>query len=241
MGIERTLTNRARRSLLLLGRPGPISREDFEKMKFDRVYDPRSTMFTRVVDPLLATFAPRTADETKALDLLRGWNGEAQESSPAATIAILTYKDVDPEMHGDGDPVLRDPADALRNTAAWLVAGYGKVDVPLGDVQRLRRGDLDLPLGGGPDVLNAAYTRREDHHLIGTQGDSYVLLVDFTDAGPRSRSIIQYGASQNRASPHFADQAGMFVDHELKPCWRSLDEIRAHAEREYVPGQEAAP
>jgi acyl-homoserine lactone acylase PvdQ len=161
----------------------------------------------------------------------------ADDSSPAATIAILTYKDVDPEMHGDGDPTLPNPADALRDTVRWLVAGYGRVDVPLGEVQRLRRGDVDLPLGGGPDVLNAAYTRRDGRHLIGTQGDSYVLLVDFTDAGPRSRSIINYGASSKRASPHFADQAPLFVRREQKPAWRTIEDVRAHLEREYSPGQ----
>jgi acyl-homoserine-lactone acylase len=237
MGIEHTLTNRARRSLVLLGKEGLISSDDFTRMKFDRDYDVHSTMFTRVITPLLSTFTPATPDESRALDLLRAWNGEADASSPAATIAILTYKDVDPDMHGDGDPVLPNPADAFRDTVRWLVAGYGRVDVPLSEVQRLRRGDVDLPLGGGPDVLNAAYSRREGTHLVGTQGDSYVLLVDFTDAGPRSRSIINYGASSKRASPHFADQAPLFVRRELKPAWRSLDDLRAHLEREYSPGE----
>ena len=237
MGIEHTLTNRARRSLALLGRDGPISADDFVRMKFDRVYDRQGTIFTRVVDPLLATFEPRTKDETRALDLLRAWDGATEESSPAATLAILTYKAAVPEMHGEGDPELPDVAAAFRDSIRWLVASHGRVDVPLGEVQRLRRGDVDLPLGGGPDIMNAAYTRRESGHLVGTQGDSYVLLVDFTDAGPRSRSIINYGASSRPGSPHFADQAPLFVRHELKPAWRTTEEIRAHLEREYHPGE----
>ncbi len=240
MGIEHKLTNRARRSLALLGRDGataPISEEEFERIKFDRVYDRQSTMFTLVLAPLLATFVPATPDESRALELLRGWNADADPESAAATLAILTYKDVDPAMRGEGDPAFTDPAEALRDTVRWLVAGYGRVDVPLGQVQRLRRGAVDLPLGGGPDVLNAAYTKREGHHLVGTQGDSYVLLVDFTAAGPRSRSIINYGASSNRASPHFADQAPLFVRRALKPVWRTLDDVRAHLEREYAPGE----
>jgi acyl-homoserine-lactone acylase len=235
MGIEHSLTNRARRSLALFGRGGPIAPEDFVKIKFDRVYDRASDMFTRVVGPLVASFVPKTKDEARALELLRGWDGAAEESSPAATLAILTYKAA--VSCGEGDPDLPDPAAALRDSIHWLVASHGRVEVPLGEVQRLRRGALDLPLGGGPDVLNAAYTRRGAGHLIGTQGDSYVLLVDFTDDGPRSRSIINYGASSRPASPHFADQAPLFVRRELKPAWRTEEEIRAHLEREYHPGE----
>jgi penicillin amidase/acyl-homoserine-lactone acylase len=238
MGIERYQTNRARRSLALLGRPGPISAEDFVQMKFDRAYDRDSKMFTEVVAPLVTTFAANGPEEARALELLRAWDGVADEASAGATIAILTYKAVDPEIRGEGDPAIVDPAAALRDTVAWLVRHHGRVEVPLGEVQRLRRGKVDLPVGGGPDVLNATYSRREGGSLVGTQGDSYILLVDFTDAGPRSRSISNYGASNRPGSPHYADQAPLFVRHELKPTWRTPEELHAHLEREYHPGEE---
>jgi penicillin amidase/acyl-homoserine-lactone acylase len=237
MGIEHFLTNRARRSLALLGRPGKISEDDFVAMKFDRVYDPQSTMFTSVVAPLRSGFKATTKDEEQALTLLRGWNGAADDSSPAATLAILTYKSLSVEARGEGDPMITDPGAALRDSIHWLVQEHGRVDVPLGEVQRLHRGRLDLPLGGGPEVLNAAYTKREGASLVGTQGDSYILLVDFTDQGPRSRSIDVYGASNRPESPHYADQSPLFVRRELKPAWRTPEEIRAHLEREYHPGE----
>jgi acyl-homoserine lactone acylase PvdQ len=113
---------------------------------------------------------------------------------------------------------------------------YGRVDVPLGTVQRLRRGAVDLPLGGGPDVLNAAYTRKsDDGHLVGIQGDSYILIAAFGQDGVSSQSIHQYGASNRPDSKHYADQAPLFVQRKLKPALRREADIRAQLEREYTP------
>jgi hypothetical protein len=42
----------------------------------------------------------------------------------------------------------------------------------------------------------------------------------------------------NSRSKHFADQAPLFVRHQMKPVWRTETEVRAHLEREYVPGNE---
>ena len=238
LGIEHRLSNRARRSLTLLGTDAKLSEADFLAMKWDRAYDRESTMYTLVVRPLVDGYTPRTDDERAALELLRGWNGVADESSEGATIAILTDKAADTVMRSLGDPHFADAADAFADTVKWLKSGYGTVHVPLGTVQRLRRGKTDLPIGGGPDVLNATYAAREsDHHLVGNQGDSYILLVDFAADGMHARSISNYGASAHPESPHYADQAPLFVKHETKPAWRTESEIRAHLERAYRPGE----
>jgi penicillin amidase/acyl-homoserine-lactone acylase len=106
-------------------------------------------------------------------------------------------------------------------------------------VHRLRRGDVDLPIGGGPDTLNAVYARPAgDGRLVGVAGDSYVLLVEWDREGRvRSRSVHQYGsATLDPRSPHYADQAPLFARRQLKPVWLDEDDIRAHLEREYRPG-----
>jgi acyl-homoserine-lactone acylase len=112
------------------------------------------------------------------------------------------------------------------------------VDVPLGEVQRLRRGTVDLALGGAPDVLNATYTKRAGGRLVGTQGDSLVLIVDFLPGGAQSESVQPYGASSRPSSPHYADQAPLFVAHRLKPTLRASEDLAQHTERSYHPGEE---
>ncbi len=238
LGVEAAQTNRARRSLALLGTGEKLSREGFLKMKWDRAYDPSSAIFSAAVRPLLDGFSPQSAEEKRAIELLRGWDGTADEASPAAAVAMLTYRLLDPHLRSEDDPKVAGAPAALREALRFLSAGTGRVDVPLGEVQRLRRGAVDLPLGGGPDVLNATYTKRVGGRLLGTQGDSLVLIVDLGPDGARSESIQPYGASNRPASAHYADQAPLFVTRRLKPTWRAPEELAQHTERSYHPGEE---
>jgi acyl-homoserine-lactone acylase len=51
-----------------------------------------------------------------------------------------------------------------------------------------------------------------------------------------SHSIQPYGAAVSRpTSPHYSDQAPLFVRHELKPVWFSTAELKGHIERIYRP------
>ncbi len=238
-GIETRQSNRSLRSLALLGGDKPLSRADFLRMKWDRKYDPASRMYSLAIRPLLAGFVPADEDEKTAIELLRTWDGTVDESSHTAALAIMTYKILDPDIHGESEPKITEPAAALREVIHFLKKGYGRVDPPLGEVQRLRRGATDLPLGGGPEVLNAAYSKRVDGHLVGTQGDSLVMIVEFSANGVQSESVEQYGDSNRRGAAHYADQAPLFVAHRLKPTWRDPAELAKHTERSYAPGEEA--
>jgi acyl-homoserine-lactone acylase len=113
--------------------------------------------------------------------------------------------------------------------------------VAWGEVNRLRRGPVDAPLGGAPDTLRAVYGRDAgDGRLQGVAGDSYILLVEWDREGRvASRSVNPYGSAvRDPRSPHYADQAPLFARQQLRPVWFDEPEIRAHLEREYRPGEE---
>lgn len=238
--IEREETNRSLRTLKLLGGSAPISREAFLTMKWDRRYDPQAPIYPKLFTPLLATYQPQNEDEAKALDLLRAWDGNTEEDSVGASVAALAIRHVFYYSDLDGDGMLtKDPVDAFRRSVRFLKQQHGRVDIPLGTLQRLRHGKgrtaIDLPLGGGADILNAAYTKKVGGHLVGIQGDSYVLFVEFTADGPRSQSIHQYGSSLRDNSPHYSDQAALFVKRQLKDSYFREEDLAKNTESSYQP------
>lgn len=108
----------------------------------------------------------------------------------------------------------------------------------------LRRGGLDLGLGGGPDCLRALDPElQNDGRYKAINGDCYFMMVEWNQAGEvHSESIHQFGAATIDAeSPHYADQAPLFAEERMKPVLLTEDAVRAHLAREYRPGDFTTP
>ena len=127
----------------------------------------------------------------------------------------------------------------MSDVITELKAHFGRLDPRWGEVNRLRRGTVDLPVDGGPDTFRAIYGRIDpDGRYRAFNGDSYIMFVDWDRAGRlSSRSVHQFGAATLDAkSPHYADQAPMFAAHETKPVLFTEAELAGHIERDYRPG-----
>ena len=137
------------------------------------------------------------------------------------------------------------PADAvaaLRKAAQTLMQHFGRLDPEWGEVNRLRRGKLDLPAGGGPDTLRAIESTVEpgaDGKFEANKGDTLIIFVEWGPSGKvHAESIHQFGsATLDASSPHYADQAPLYQRQEMKPVWLDEAEVRQHLEREYRPGR----
>jgi len=236
LGIEDAMTNRALRALELFGGDESITREEFDRYKFDVTYSTASIVASRLAQ-LLAAPPPDDALARDALALLRGWDRAATGQSRASALAIMTL--VPPDDDGSA-PTTEALVERLAAAARKMQSHFGRLDVPWEDVLRLRRGAVDLGLFGGPDLLHAVYGRPlDDGRIVGDAGDSYILLVEWDPQGRvSSRSIHPYGsATLDATSPHYADQAPLFAAGQLKPVWLDEADIRAHLEREYRPGE----
>jgi acyl-homoserine-lactone acylase len=127
---------------------------------------------------------------------------------------------------------------ALAAAVKATTAKYGKLDVAWGDVHRLRRGDLDVPIGGyaeqalgdfGPFRV-IGYDPPKDGKRVAAFGDSYVFAVEFTTP-PTAYSILAYSQSSDPKSPHHADQSALFAREGWKPAWFTEEDIAKNLER----------
>ena len=236
LGIETDTTNRGTRAVELMGQDGKISEADLHSIKYDTGISRLSWAARWYED--IAKVDPK-GDKTliDAQALLGRWNWRFDGKDPAEALAAILLR-AGQAWHYPRK-AKTDPREELTKATAYLVKHFGRLDPPLGDVLRLRRGSVDLPLDGAPDVLRAASTWDEakDGRLVVKHGDSFIMFMAWDTKGRVSSTSIQpYGAATTRpTSPHYADQAPLFVKHLTKPVYFHPADLRGNVERVYRP------
>ncbi len=236
-GIETKLTNRARRTVALYTPDQQISEEEFLLYREDIYYAPESTA-RLLVDELLQQDFSAEPELTAAQDILKNWEGSTAKSDKAAALAVLTATRAKGYLLRDN---LMDPVEALRSVVTDLQKHYGKLDPEWGNVNRLKRGDTNLPLAGAPDILRAIYFRdtlAEEGQLTAVAGDTYILYADWSNQEEVTiKTVHQFGsATLDTTSPHYDDQAPLFAEQKYKDVSLSLDELLKEASRDYTVG-----
>jgi acyl-homoserine lactone acylase PvdQ len=242
MGVETQETNRSLRSRDLLSMDEDLTFEELAAIKWDMTYHPDSVVGK------LAGRLPELIDGqdlAAAVHLVAEWDREADPDDPVTALMITTVAelldqgvDLNASQMGEAEVTNAELRTAFAAAVASLQEHFGRIDPPWSEVNRLVRGDVDLGLGGGPDLLHAVYGELVDGRFEGVAGDGYVMQVAFlADGTIVSKSVHQFGsATLDEESPHFADQAPLFVERRLKPVWYDEADILANLEREYRPG-----
>jgi penicillin amidase/acyl-homoserine-lactone acylase len=236
MGIQTNMTNRAYRAEETFGADRAISAEAFRAYKFDLAYSPRSDL-ARMIAEVTAVDPGRDADLRQAQALLNAWDRRTDVHSRAAALAVLMAVAVKPD---DGGPDAMAPIVALQAAIRTLKTHFGRIDPEWGQVNRIRRGALDLPIDGGPDIYRAVYgAPQKDGTLTAVAGDTLIMFVTWDRAGRlSSQSIHQFGsATQDAGSPHYADQTPLFAAMRTKPVLFTKDQLAGNIEASYRPGE----
>jgi acyl-homoserine-lactone acylase len=239
MGLQTNMTNRALRAEETFGADAAITDQAFRAYKFDIAYSARSDM-AKVVAFVVALDPKGDADVVAAQRLLRTWDRRTNIESRAAALAVLTALPMADDLEAGRMPNPRAPLLAAIRT---LRTHFGRIDPTWGQINRIMRGRVDLPIDGGPDTYRAVYGEPQgDGRLKAMAGDTFIMFVTWDRAGKlSSESIHQFGsATLDTRSPHYADQTPLFVAMKTKPVLFTEDQLAGHIEEDYAPGERRA-
>jgi penicillin amidase/acyl-homoserine-lactone acylase len=237
MGIQTNMTNRAWRAIETFGDDEKITAQKFHDYKFDLGYSVHSDVAKEIAE-VTAIDPKGDAELAQAQAILRHWNRRTDIHNRGAALAVLMGVRVAPEE--EGGPRKMAPLPALREAMALLQAHFGRLDPEWGEVNRFRRGSLDRPIDGGPDVYRAVYgLPQSDGTLTAVDGDTFIMFVTWDKNGKlSSESVHQFGsATIDQNSRHYADQSPLFLAMKLKPVLFTYDQLKGHVEADYTPGE----
>jgi acyl-homoserine-lactone acylase len=240
MGYEMYENNRSRRFMELIAPLGKITWDDFKRIKYDQQL-PAAISYACDLDCLLQIEAADYPELRAVIDTLRRWDRRSNVESVGATQFLVAIRHIAQKLKLTSiyQPHVLTPdeaVDALRHTRRYLLKHFGRLDVPLGEYQRMVRGDIDRPLAGLPDGIAAIYSvPHKQGRVKGFHGDCLIQLVRFTPNGPVIESCNPYGASNRKESPHYSDQLEMFLEHRTKRMSLDRQEVYRQAERVYHP------
>lgn len=237
LGIELGMTNRGLRAIELLAADSSITPQELLAIKMDMIYSKKSW-----VGAWMASFAAldlKDAPElAEAQKLLASWDWSSDGKGRADALAerIIRFG-ARRNWRGEKMP---DARSTLQEAVTEFKERFGRIDPPLGDIQRLRRGEVDLPMLGGSDALRATTiwdAEQADGKMRVRHGDSYVMLMRWDKDGKvQSESIQPYGSATTRPkSPHYTDQMKLFLAGGYKPVHFEWADAVQNAKRRYRP------
>jgi penicillin amidase/acyl-homoserine-lactone acylase len=237
LGIQTNMTNRAYRALETFGMDRSITDAAFRRYKFDLAYSERSEVAKMIAQ--VCAIDPHGDHELRAAqNLLAHWDRRTNVASRGAALAVLM---AEPVIHArqEGQATIA-PLDSLRAAIKSLKEHFGRIDPQWGQLNRIRRGTVDLAIDGGPDIYRAVYgLLQPDGTLAAEGGDTFIMFVTWDRFGKvSSQSIHQFGsATLDARSPHYADQTPLFVKMHTKPVLFTEQELKGHIEEDYRPGE----
>jgi acyl-homoserine-lactone acylase len=245
---------RSQHGIQLLDNDRTFSLEDVVATK----HSMRMLLADRVKPDLLAALArsPLAGERAAARDLLAAWDNTVATTSRGGMLfevwwnryrQLMGARALHAAEWSEAAPLdtptgLAD-LDVAAEAFAWAVPEtarrYGAWNVAWGDVNRVRRGTVDVPVGGCSGALGCfrvlTLNNAPDGKRVAGGGDGWVIAVEFSPE-PRAYSILAYGQSTDPSSPWHANQAAMFANNAMKPvAWTEADIVRATVQR-YRPG-----
>ncbi|HVU87050.1 MAG TPA: penicillin acylase family protein [Pirellulales bacterium] len=257
---------RSKVSRMLLRKLHGATFDDWQRLAFDTtLYWPLIEIprYQRELELLKASNPELAAKAAPLIAHLADWDFRSSVTSTQTTLCAAWYQELygtgypAENLKPEYQESQAKRFEALLTAAAKIKALYGDWKVPWGDISRMQRhanqaegalvpfddklSSIACPGAPGPlgIVFNTYYTpitpqRKKQYGIV---GHSFVGVYEFSkNEKVKAATILQFGENADPSSPHFFDQAQLYVQQKFKPAWFDWDEVVAHAKVKYHPG-----
>jgi acyl-homoserine-lactone acylase len=231
---------RPQRSARMLMEDQQITFEEMVQYK----HSTRMELADRLLDDLIpAAQQHGTELARRAASVLAKWDRQANANSRGAVLFnfwleamdfdppfAVPWQEKSPHTTPDGlaDPIRA--VAALETAATKVKATYKVLDIPWGEVFRLRYGKVDLPANGGYGDLGIFRTLdfvpAEKNQFQAVKGDAFVAAIEFSNP-VKAKVLNSSGNATQPHSTHVGDQLALFDRQVLRPALRSRKDIQS--------------
>ena len=237
IGFKESENNRSTRFMQLIDTKETLSMADFFSIKYDIQYP--DSLWTPSGANIIFKTAPGTYFNynkyKEVVDLIQGWDKRADTTSIGAAQWAIYYnyflglsgKELSPEERMDK---------ALNATDKHLMKYFGRYDIQLRDYQIHHRGNKRLAVPGLTDMIAAMTSAPfEKGTAKPMHGESYIMILQYTNDGVEIETVLPYGNSRNANGPHYTDQMEMYARQERKTMTLNRALIEKTATSHYHP------
>ncbi|MEQ8626917.1 penicillin acylase family protein [Ekhidna sp.] len=238
MGYRAFDNNRSYRFMELIDQHDQLSWSDFLDIKYDATL-PDSLVYWIDLNPVF-DLDPALADSaSQVLEIIQSWNKNADVDAMGAAHLNILYKGLARisdkiDVNNISTEQYYKAVDYVRR---YLIRYFGKIEVTLGEYQKLVRGNDEYPIGGLPDVIAAMHSDYMGEGKVRAKtGESYIMMVRYPKEGlPIIETVNVFGASNRPESPHYDDQISLFLNQKRKQMTLDIEEVRKNAKSIYHP------
>jgi acyl-homoserine-lactone acylase len=204
-----------------------VNFDDFRKIKFETKLSANSIL-VKSLAPLWQLDKSKYPDIANYISLIQTWDKNTDTASTGVTAFGCFLNQLwDKRHYGDAEFALgfavseQEVVQFLRDAQQYMLANFGTITQPWGNVHKLRRGNKALSIGSFADMLSPSYPK--PHKIDGKMefnpeyGDTYTMFVKYGKNGAEFVESLQpLGNSINPESPHYNNQMELFVNQKMK-------------------------
>ena len=231
--------NRSLRFMEIIKDYEKVNFDDFKVIKYDQQY-PDSLAYVGNIDKIF-TLDTDNENLSDVHNIIKSWDKQGGYNNLGAAQWSLFYRFI-LDLLSENELKVTDEIsvnlfnDALLKTRKHLIKHFGRVDILLGDLQKHTRGDISLPVSGLIDMIAPTYvTKYKDGTYRSVSGESYIMLVKYSESNVEIETVLPYGNSNNPSSPHFTDQMKLYIDKKTKSMTLDRESIYKNAASIYNP------